>query len=148
MCIRDSCRSRLTTDGAARINSFHSRVHNLQAPSAGRIATSSTVSTSTNPTRESGNHLKLVTKREELVSKLSIVSRAVSTRAATQAFSGILLDAGEAGVEEDAGEGLGRGAGGNGPGDDRELGDELLAFGDQLQVIAAFSSWISACGNR
>jgi len=42
--------------------------------------------------------LKLVTKREELVSKLSIVSRAVSTRAATQAFSGILLDAGEAGV--------------------------------------------------
>src|SRR5262249_24977624 len=39
------------------------------------------------------NHLKLTTKREELVSKLSIVSRAVSTRAATQALSGILLTA-------------------------------------------------------
>jgi DNA polymerase-3 subunit beta len=37
--------------------------------------------------------LKLTTKREELVSKLSIVSRAVSTRAATQALSGILLSA-------------------------------------------------------
>jgi len=37
--------------------------------------------------------LKLTTKREELVSKLSIVSRAVSTRAATQALSGILLNA-------------------------------------------------------
>lgn len=42
--------------------------------------------------------MKLVTKREELVSKLSTVSRAVSTRAATQAFSGILLSAGEDGV--------------------------------------------------
>jgi DNA polymerase III subunit beta len=39
--------------------------------------------------------LKLTTKREELVSKLSIVSRAVSTRAATQALSGILLTASE-----------------------------------------------------
>jgi DNA polymerase-3 subunit beta len=39
--------------------------------------------------------LKLTTKREELVSKLSIVSRAVSTRAATQALSGILLTARE-----------------------------------------------------
>jgi DNA polymerase-3 subunit beta len=39
--------------------------------------------------------LKLTTKREELVSKLSIVSRAVSTRAATQALSGVLLSAGE-----------------------------------------------------
>jgi DNA polymerase III subunit beta len=37
--------------------------------------------------------LKLTTKREELVSKLSIVSRAVSTRAATQALSGLLLSA-------------------------------------------------------
>jgi len=37
--------------------------------------------------------LKLTTKREDLVSKLSIVSRAVSTRAATQALSGILLNA-------------------------------------------------------
>lgn len=42
--------------------------------------------------------MKLVTKREELVSKLSTVSRAVSTRAATQAFSGILLSAGEDGA--------------------------------------------------
>jgi len=38
--------------------------------------------------------LKLKTKREDLVSKLSTVSRAVSTRAATQALSGILLEAG------------------------------------------------------
>jgi DNA polymerase-3 subunit beta len=37
--------------------------------------------------------LKLTTKREELVSKLSTVSRAVSTRAATQALSGVLLTA-------------------------------------------------------
>jgi DNA polymerase III subunit beta len=37
--------------------------------------------------------LKLTTKRDELVSKLSIVSRAVSTRAATQALSGILVNA-------------------------------------------------------
>ena len=42
--------------------------------------------------------MKLTTKRDELVSKLSIVSRAVSTRAATQALSGILLSASEAGV--------------------------------------------------
>lgn len=39
--------------------------------------------------------MKLTTKREELVSKLSIVSRAVSTRAATQALSGVLLTASE-----------------------------------------------------
>jgi DNA polymerase-3 subunit beta len=37
--------------------------------------------------------LKLKTKREDLVSKLSVVSRAVSTRAATQALSGVLLNA-------------------------------------------------------
>ncbi len=37
--------------------------------------------------------MKLTTKREDLVSKLSIVSRAVSTRAATQALSGVLLSA-------------------------------------------------------
>jgi DNA polymerase-3 subunit beta len=37
--------------------------------------------------------LKLTTKREDLVSKLSVVSRAVSTRAATQALSGVLLTA-------------------------------------------------------
>jgi DNA polymerase-3 subunit beta len=42
--------------------------------------------------------LKLTTKRDELVAKLSIVSRAVSTRAATQSLSGILLSAEEGGV--------------------------------------------------
>jgi len=42
--------------------------------------------------------LKLTTKRTELVAKLSIVSRAVSTRAATQALSGILLNASDSGV--------------------------------------------------
>jgi DNA polymerase-3 subunit beta len=59
----------------------------------------STLSTSTNPTQEDINRLKLTTKREELVSKLSTVSRAVSTRAATQALSGILLTAGEDGAK-------------------------------------------------
>jgi len=39
--------------------------------------------------------LKLKTKREDLVSKLSTVSRAVSTRAATQALSGVLVRAAE-----------------------------------------------------
>ena len=43
--------------------------------------------------KKASHHLKLTTKREELVSKLSIVSRAVSTRAATQALSGVLLTA-------------------------------------------------------
>jgi DNA polymerase-3 subunit beta len=42
--------------------------------------------------------LKLTTKRDQLVSKLSIVSRAVSTRAATQALSGILISASEGSV--------------------------------------------------
>lgn len=42
--------------------------------------------------------MKLTTKREDLVAKLSIVSRAVSTRAATQALSGVLLTVAEAGV--------------------------------------------------
>ncbi len=42
--------------------------------------------------------MKLTTKREDLVSKLSIVSRAVSTRAATQALSGVLLTASEGSV--------------------------------------------------
>lgn len=37
--------------------------------------------------------MKLTTKREDLVSKLSVVSRAVSTRAATQALSGVLINA-------------------------------------------------------
>ena len=39
--------------------------------------------------------MKLTTKREELVDKLSVVSRAVSTRAATQALSGVLVTAAE-----------------------------------------------------
>jgi DNA polymerase III subunit beta len=56
------------------------------------------VSTSTNPTQEDISHLKLTTKRDEFVSKLSVVSRAVSTRAATQALSGILLAADSQGV--------------------------------------------------
>ena len=54
------------------------------------------VSTGTNPTQED-NRLKLTTKRDELVARLSIVSRAVSTRA-TQALSGILLSAEEEGA--------------------------------------------------
>lgn len=42
--------------------------------------------------------MKLISPREELVSKLSIVSRALSTRTTTQALSGILLTATEDGV--------------------------------------------------
>ncbi len=42
--------------------------------------------------------MKLTTKREELVAKLSVVSRAVSTRAPTQALSGVLIRADEDGV--------------------------------------------------
>jgi DNA polymerase III subunit beta len=42
--------------------------------------------------------LKLTVKREDLVAKLSVVSRAVSTRAATQSLSGILVSAGGEGV--------------------------------------------------
>jgi DNA polymerase III subunit beta len=42
--------------------------------------------------------LKLTTKRDQLVSKLSVVSRAVSTRAATQALSGILVSASDGSV--------------------------------------------------
>jgi DNA polymerase-3 subunit beta len=56
------------------------------------------VSTTPNPTQEGIHHLKLTTKRDELVSKLSIVSRAVSNRAATQSLSGILLTASAEGV--------------------------------------------------
>jgi DNA polymerase-3 subunit beta len=58
----------------------------------------SAISTGTNPTQKDISHLKLNTKRDELVSKLSIVSRAVSTRGATQALSGILLSASDDGV--------------------------------------------------
>ena len=39
------------------------------------------------------------------------------------------------GGEEDSGESLGGGAGRNGSGDDRELGDEFFAFGRELQVL-------------
>ncbi len=42
--------------------------------------------------------MKLTTKRDELTSKLSVVSRAVSTRAGTQALAGILLTVSENGV--------------------------------------------------
>ncbi len=56
------------------------------------------VSTGPNPTQESVRHLKLTTQRDELVAKLSVVSRAVSTRAATQSLSGILLTADDGGV--------------------------------------------------
>jgi DNA polymerase-3 subunit beta len=49
--------------------------------------------------------LKLTTKREELASKLSTVSRAVSTRAATQALSGILVTASDNAVELSATDG-------------------------------------------
>jgi len=42
--------------------------------------------------------LKLTVKRAELGSKLAVVSRAVSTRAATQAHSGILVNADESGL--------------------------------------------------
>lgn len=56
------------------------------------------VSTGPNPTQESVCHLKLITQRDELVAKLSVVSRAVSTRAATQSLSGILLTADDDGV--------------------------------------------------
>jgi DNA polymerase III subunit beta len=63
------------------------------------------VSTSPNPTQESINSLKLSIDRDEFVAKLSIVSRAVSTRAATQALSGILLTVSESGVELSATDG-------------------------------------------
>ena len=90
--------ARLTADGAVRIHAFPQRL----PQAANRISSAESLpspdfSTSPNPTQEGIHHLKLTTKREELVSKLSIVSRAVSTRAATQALSGILLDAAEDG---------------------------------------------------
>jgi DNA polymerase-3 subunit beta len=53
----------------------------------------SAVSTDIDSTQERGSRLKLTIKHGELVSKLSVVSRAVSTRAVTQALSGILLTA-------------------------------------------------------
>jgi DNA polymerase-3 subunit beta len=56
------------------------------------------VSTDSIPTQESTHHLKLTTQRDELVSKLSVVSRAISNRAATQSLSGILATASPDGV--------------------------------------------------
>ncbi len=50
------------------------------------------------------------------------------------------------GGDEDAGEGLGRGARRYSPGNDRKLGDEFFAFGRELQVLDAFLSWVRACG--
>jgi DNA polymerase III subunit beta len=58
----------------------------------------STLSTAPNSTQEGNHPLKLSTAKDELVSKLSTVSRALSTRTATQALSGILLTADENGV--------------------------------------------------
>jgi len=56
------------------------------------------VSTDPISTQESNHHLKLTTQRDELVSKLSIISRAISNRAATQSLSGILATASAGGV--------------------------------------------------
>ncbi len=58
----------------------------------------SAVSTDVNSTEERISHLKLTTKRDELASKLSVVSRAVSTRTATQGLSGVLLAVNEQGA--------------------------------------------------
>jgi DNA polymerase-3 subunit beta len=49
--------------------------------------------------------LKLITQQDELVSKLSIVSRAIATRAATQALSGVLLSVDENRVQLSASDG-------------------------------------------
>ena len=66
------------------------------------------------------------------------ISRSVARRGSRAALVG---------RDQDARERLGRGAGGDRAGDDGELGDELVAFGGQLQLINAFLSWFSACGN-
>ena len=58
---------------------------------------SAEISTTPTPTHQ-GKDLKLKTKQAELVSRLSIVSRAVSTRTATQSLSGILIAVDEAGA--------------------------------------------------
>jgi DNA polymerase III subunit beta len=50
-----------------------------------------TTAEGTNPGVSSGSHLKLEVARDELVAKLGIVSRAVSTRGTVQVLSGILL---------------------------------------------------------
>ena len=76
----------------------HRPLHSPQAAGRSESAPLSRFSTSPNPTQEGNHHLKLTTKRDELVAKLSVVSRAVSTRAATQSLSGILLTAEDGGV--------------------------------------------------
>ena len=50
-----------------------------------------TVAEGTNTGVSAGSHLKLEVARDELVAKLGIVSRAVSTRGTVQVLSGILL---------------------------------------------------------
>jgi DNA polymerase-3 subunit beta len=52
-----------------------------------------TVAEGTNTGMSAGSHLKLEVARDELVAKLGIVSRAVSTRGTVQVLSGILLAA-------------------------------------------------------
>ena len=52
-----------------------------------------TVAEGTNTGMSAGSHLKLEVARDELVAKLGIVSRAVSTRGTVQVLSGILLSA-------------------------------------------------------
>lgn len=49
--------------------------------------------------------MKLITQRDELIAKLSVVSRAVSTRAVTQALAGILVTVTEEGVQLSATDG-------------------------------------------
>jgi DNA polymerase III subunit beta len=76
----------------------HNPLHSLDAAPDAASQEIGAVSTTTNSTQEGDLQLKLTTTRDELVSKLSIVSRAVSTRAATQALSGILLSASDSAV--------------------------------------------------
>src|SRR4029077_4055918 len=87
-----------TADGAVRINAppqANPQPRSLAPPPGSCVQAS--VSTTSNPTQESIRQLKLKTKREEFVSKLSVVSRAVSTRAATQALAGILISVDDSG---------------------------------------------------
>jgi DNA polymerase-3 subunit beta len=49
------------------------------------------ISTAPNPTQEGISRLKLTLPRKELAGKLSVVGRAVSTRVANQALSGVLV---------------------------------------------------------
>ena len=88
----------LTADGAVRIHGLPTAESTTQISHRTAVLTAILgVSTSAKPTQESIDQLKLSTKRDELVSKLSVVSRAVSTRAATQSLSGILIAVDEGG---------------------------------------------------